>query len=140
MIVVLLLVSLLVTGSWTLAAPAAGLSVGSALAGLGVGSVVGALWQWPAPPPGTNPFATSNQGGLPSLLSVTVTTFATLLVSLPTVGLVVWSFFTPWAGLLALVVGVGLGVVVFQIGIAWGGRLLERRWPEVLSAVSERVG
>ena len=40
----------------------------------------------------------SNQGGLPSLLSVTVTTFATLLVSLPTLALVVWSIFTPWVG------------------------------------------
>jgi ABC-2 type transport system permease protein len=65
MIVVLLAVSLLVSGSWALAAPAAALSLGSALAGLGVGSVVGALWQWPAPPPGANPFASSNQGGLP---------------------------------------------------------------------------
>ena len=140
MILVLLLVSLVITGSWALAAPAAALSLGSALAGLGVGSVVGALWQWPAPPPGANPFASSNQGGLPSLLSVTVTTFATLLVSLPTLALVVWSIFTPWVGALALVVGLASGLVVFRIGISWGGRLLERRWPEALQAVSEKVG
>jgi ABC-2 type transport system permease protein len=37
-------------------------------------------------------------------------------------------------------VGLGSGVVVFKIGIAWGGRLLERRWPEALQAVSEKVG
>jgi ABC-2 type transport system permease protein len=140
MILVLLLVSLAITGSWGLAAPAAALSLGSALAGLGVGSVVGALWQWPAPPPGANPFASSNQGGLPSLLSVTVTTLGTLVVSLPTLALVVWSIFTPWAGTLALVVGLASGLLVFKIGIGWGGRLLERRWPEALSAVSERVG
>ena len=140
MIVILLLVSLVITGSWALAAPAAALSLGSAFAGLGVGSVVGALWQWPAPPPGANPFASSNQGGLPSLLSITVTTFATLLVSLPTLALVVWSIFTPWAGALALLVGLASGVVVFRIGIGWGGQLLERRWPEALQAVSEKVG
>jgi ABC-2 type transport system permease protein len=140
MIVILLLISLLITGSWALAAPAAALSVGSAFAGLGVGSVVGALWQWPAPPPGANPFASSNQGGLPALLSVTVTTLATLLVSLPTLGLVVWSIFSPWVGVLALVVGLASGLAVFKVGIGWGGRLLERRWPEALQAVSERVG
>jgi ABC-2 type transport system permease protein len=140
MIVVLLAVSLLVSGSWALAAPAAALSLGSALAGLGVGSVVGALWQWPAPPPGANPFASSNQGGLPSLLSVTVTTFATLLVTLPTLALVVWSIFDPWVGILALLVGLGSGLVLLRVGIRWGGRLLERRWPEALAAVSERVG
>ena len=52
----------------------------------------------------------------------------------------VWSIFTPWAGTLALVVGLASGLLVFKIGIGWGGRLLERRWPEALSAVSERVG
>ena len=140
MILVLLLVSLAITGAWALAAPAAALSLGSALGGLGVGSVVGALWQWPAPPPGANPFASSNQGGLPSLLSVTVTTLATLLVSLPTLALVVWSIFSPWVGALALVVALGSGLAVFKIGIDWGGRLLDRRWPEVLHAVSEKVG
>jgi ABC-2 type transport system permease protein len=140
MIAVLLVVSLVLTRRWELAAPAAALSLGSALAGLGVGSVVGALWQWPAPPPGSNPFASSNQGGLPALLSVTVTTFATMLVSLPTLALVVLSVFRPWVGVLALLVGLGLGLVVLKIGIDWGGRLLERRWPEALSAVSERVG
>jgi ABC-2 type transport system permease protein len=140
MIVVLLLISLAITGAWAMAAPAAAIALGSALAGLGVGSVVGALWQWPAPPPGANPFASSNQGGLPALLSVTITTLATLLVSLPTLALVVWSIFTPWAGVLALVVGLGSGLVVLKIGIDWGGRLLERRWPEALSAASEKVG
>ena len=140
MIVVLLVLSLLVTRNWALAAPSAALAVGSSLAGLGVGSVVGALWQWPAPPPGANPFASSNQGGLPALLSVTVTTFATLLVSLPTLALVVWSIFNPWVGILALVVGIGSGLLLLRAGIRWGGRLLERRWPEALTAVSERVG
>jgi ABC-2 type transport system permease protein len=139
-IVVLLAASLILTGRWELAAPAAALSLGSALAGLGVGSVVGALWQWPAPPPAGNPFASSNQGGLPALLSLTVTTFATMLVSLPTLALVVWSVFRPEVGIVALVVGPGLGLVVLKVGIDWGGRLLERRWPETLSAVSERIG
>ena len=54
------------------------------------------------------------QGGLPALLSATVTTFATLLVSLPTLALAVWSIFTPWVGALALVVGIGSGLAVLR--------------------------
>ena len=45
-----------------------------------------------------------------------------------------------WAGILALVAGLGLGVIILKVGIDRGGRLLERRWPEALQAVSERVG
>ena len=115
-------------------------SRGSVLAGLGVGSLVGALWQWPAPPPGANPFQTGNSGGLPALLSFTVTTFGTLIVSAPTIALVIWSFFTPWVGYLALPVGLASGLVVLRIGITQGGRMLDRRWPEALKAVSEKAG
>jgi hypothetical protein len=35
---------------------------------------------------------------------------------LPTIGLVIW-LFTPWVGLVALVVGLASGVVVLRIGI-----------------------
>jgi ABC-2 type transport system permease protein len=140
LIVIMLLVSVATTGEWRLLAPAAALALGLALASLGVGSVVGTLWQWPAPPPGANPFAGSNKGGLPSLLSFTLATFSTLAVGLPTIALVIWSFFTPWVGVVALVVGLASGIVVLRIGIRLGGRLLDRRWPEVLQAVSERTG
>ena len=132
--------SVATTGQWQLLPPTAGLSLGLALASLGVGSVVGAVWQWPAPPPGANPFAANNTGGLPALLSLTATSFGTLAVGLPTIGLVIWSFFTPWVGLVALLVGVVSGLVVLRIGIRWGGRLLDTRWPDVLRAVSERAG
>jgi ABC-2 type transport system permease protein len=53
---------------------------------------------------------------------------------------VIWSFFTPWVGLLAAPVGLASGLAVLKVGIGWGGRLLDRRWPEVLQAVSERAG
>ena len=139
MIVILLLVSLVITGSWALAAPAAALALGSAFAGLGVGSVVGALWQWPAPPPGANPFAEQQ----PGRAAVAAQRHGhhpsrTLLVSLPTLGPGRLVDLHPLGGRLALVVGLASGLVVFKVGIGWGGRLLERRWPEALQAVSEK--
>ena len=75
--------------------PVLGLTVGLMLISLGVGAFVGTLWQWPAPPPGANPFQSGNNGGLPALLSFTVASFGTLLLAAPPIGLVVWSFFTP---------------------------------------------
>ena len=138
--VILLVVAIGFSGEWTLAVPVVGLTVGLMLISLGVGALVGALWQWPAPPPGANPFQTGNSGGLPALASFTVASFGTVLIAVPVIGTVVWSFFTPWVGWLSLPLGLLIGVVVLRFGISQGGRLLDRRWPEVLRAVSEKSG
>ncbi len=66
--------------------------------------------------------------------------FGTVLIAVPVIGTVVWSFFTPWVGWLSLPLGLLIGVVVLRFGISQGGRLLDRRWPEVLRAVSEKSG
>lgn len=137
---VLMGLGLALTSQWHLLPLQLRLTLGVALVGLGVGSVVGALWQWPAPPPGTNPFSSGNSGGLPSLLSFSVASLATAVLSLPVVALAVGAIWVPWLGWLALPVGVGIGVVALVAGITYGGRLLDRRWPEVLAAVGERTG
>jgi ABC-2 type transport system permease protein len=136
---VLLAAAVIVTGEWHLLPAAVGLTLGLILTGLGLGSVVGALWQWPAPPPGANPFQKGNSGGLPMLLAALVTMSGTLILSLPTIVLVIWTFFTPWVGYLTIPVGLVCGLIVLRIGISQGGRLLDRRWPEVMQAVSERT-
>jgi ABC-2 type transport system permease protein len=138
MLVVLLAAAMLLTGRWDLLGAVLGLTLAFLLGGLGVGSFVGALWQWPAPPPGANPFQKGSSGGLPTMLSFSVSTLGTLVVGLPALAVVVGSAFTPWVGWLAVPVGVLTGAVVLRIGVDQGGRLLERRWPEVMAAVSER--
>jgi ABC-2 type transport system permease protein len=139
LIVILLGFAMITTGEWHLLVQAVGLTFALMLTGLGVGSLVGTLWQWPAPPPGANPFSLGNAGGLPSLLSFAVTMFCTLILTLPTIALVVWSFFTPWVGYLTLPIGLVCGFIVLRIGIAQGGRILDRRWPEAMLAASERA-
>jgi len=69
-----------------------------------------------------------------------VTSAVTILVALPTAALVVASFWYPWAGWVALPVALACGLLAVWLGITWGGRLIDRRWPEVLASVSERVG
>jgi ABC-2 type transport system permease protein len=137
--VILLCVAMIITGEWQLLVPAVGLALALLLTGLGVGSLVGTLWQWPAPPPGANPFTRGNAGGLPSLLSFTLTMFGTVILALPTIALVIWSFATPWIGYLTLPVGLVCGFIVLRIGIMQGGRILDRRWPEAMLAVSEKA-
>jgi ABC-2 type transport system permease protein len=137
--VILLAIAMITTGAWHLLVPAVGLTFALMLTGLGVGSFVGTLWQWPAPPPGANPFTRGNAGGLPSLLSFTLTMFGTLILALPTIALVIWSFFTPWLAYLSLPVGLVSGLLVLRIGMEQGGRVLDRRWPEAMLAVSEKA-
>ena len=112
--------------------------LGVGLIGLGVGSWAGAIWQVPAPPPGASPFAKNEGGGVAALLSFGITTGITMALSLPTIGLVIGSFFVPWLGYLGIVVAAVSGVIVLRIGIRKGGERLDRRWPEVLSAVSSK--
>jgi ABC-2 type transport system permease protein len=138
-LIVLLVGTAIVSGEWRLLPMVAGVSLGIALIGLGVGSFVGSLWQWPAPPPGANPFQKGSSGGLPSLLSFTASSLGTFVLSLPLVALAAGSFWLPWLGWLALPVGVAVGYVVLRIGIVQGGKLLDRRWPEVMAAVSEKA-
>jgi ABC-2 type transport system permease protein len=138
LLTLLLALALGLTGRWDLLVPVLALTVGLTLVGLGVGAFVGGLWQWPAPAPGANPFQKGNSGGLPSLLSFSVTTTATLVLGLPTITLAVGSFWYGWLGYLAIAVAVVSGVVVLRLGIRKGGRLLDRRWPEVMLSVSER--
>jgi ABC-2 type transport system permease protein len=140
MLVVLLTFAFVVTGTWSLLGPAVGLTATFLLTGLGVGSFVGALWQWPSPPPGANPFQRGSSGGLPALLSFSVTTLATLLLALPAIALAVASAWAPWLGWLTVPFGLATGLVVLRLGVRRGGRVLERKWPEVMLAVSERTG
>lgn len=139
-LLVLIVVSGVVTGRWDLMPQVVGLSVGLGLIGLGVGSWVGSIWQWAAPPPGANPFQKGSSGGLPAFLSFGLATAGTMVLALPTIAAVVGSIWVPWLAYVGLVVGVVSGLVVLRIGVAQGGKLLDRRWPEALASVSERNG
>ncbi|SDV00015.1 ABC-2 type transport system permease protein [Microlunatus sagamiharensis] len=139
MVVVHLLTALL-SGGWAFVPAAVGLSAALALGGLGVGAWVGAVWQWPTPSPGDSPFQRGSSGGLPALASAGAVLLGTTLAGLPPLALLLGGlFWRPWLGWVALPVGVLVGVVVLRVGIVRGGRLLDRKWPEVLSAVSERA-
>ncbi len=140
LLVIISVITLATSGQWHLTTQVLALVVGLTLIGFGVGSYVGALWQWPAPPPGASPFQRGSSGGLPALLSFLVSTGLSVGLALPLIALVIGSFWVGWLAVVALVLAVVGGLVVLRYGIRLGGRTLERRWPEVLRAVSDRTG
>ncbi|BAK34198.1 hypothetical protein MLP_11840 [Microlunatus phosphovorus NM-1] len=137
-LVVLTVLGLGLSGAWQLWLPVVAVSIPLILVSLGVGTFVGTLWQWPAPPPGANPFQKGSSGGFPALASFSVTGLVSLILSTPTIGLVIASFWTGWLAWLGLVIGLAIGAITVWQGVVRGGARLDRRWPEVLAAISER--
>ncbi|MGH1526639.1 hypothetical protein ACRAWC_22575 [Leifsonia sp. L25] len=121
-------------GDWLPAPGLLGLSLGMLLAGVAVCSVTSARFVFPVPEPGDNPFR-SRPGANISLLGPTFAAWGVIAVlSLPEIVLLVVSLVTReavwgWLGLLAAVV---LGGVLLVVGVRVGGRLLDRRAPELL--------
>jgi ABC-2 type transport system permease protein len=111
-----------------------GLALGVLGSGLGVASVSSALIVLPVPAPGDNPFRSRPGANLTS----TVQTFAVWgilgVLCLPEIVLLVAAQLTGSAvlGWIGVVVGVVLGAALFVVGVVWGGRILDRRGPELL--------
>ena len=127
------------TSTWALLPGLLGIGFGVALCGFGVASVVSARVVFPVVAPGDNPFkAPAGAGVTASLTSFAAIGIATAL-ALPELALGVASFFTGSAmlGWLALLVGLALGSVVAVVGIRIGGRVLDRRGPELLTALAK---
>ena len=59
------------------------------------------------------------------------------MLAAPTIALVIASFWVGWLGWLGLGVGAVIGSLALWQGVVRGGGVLDRRWPEVLSAVSD---
>jgi len=139
LVVILIAVAAALVGRWDMLIMVSGLTAGLMLTGLGVGALIGSLWQWPAPQPGANPFQSSSSGGLPALLSLSASTLGTLIASLPVIIPAVLWIWWPWVGYLTPPIGLVCGLLALRIGIRQGGKVLDRRWPEVMVAVSERT-
>jgi ABC-2 type transport system permease protein len=136
-LVVLTVLALALSGAWSSWPAVLAVGVTLTLVSLGVGAFVGTLWQWPAPPPGASPFQKGNSGGLPSLAAFGVTSGVSLLLAAPTIALVIGSVWVPGLDWLGLGVGLLIGGLSLWQGVVRGGAVLDRRWPEVLSAVSD---
>ncbi|WP_432548589.1 hypothetical protein [Kineococcus sp. SYSU DK004] len=136
-VVLLAVVPAAAGGRWALLPAVLGLSLALYGAGLGVSCVSSALAPYPAAPPGGNPFQTPRGAAAATLVAQLVTTLVTAVVALPTAAAAVATLLgVTWAGWLALLLGAATGALAVRTGIVQGGRVLDRRAPEVLATVS----
>lgn len=115
-------------------------SLGSALGlsaiAAGAGAWVGGFLPGQAPAPEASPFGRGSSGGIQTFLAMIIVGPITLVLGAPAFGFAIAAIWFPALGWVSLACGVIVGAGALWAGTALGGRLLDRRWPEVLAAVS----
>jgi ABC-2 type transport system permease protein len=128
-------VSVSIAGRPLLAAPLIGVSCCLLLAGMGIGGVSSALMPYPVPRPGSSPFQQPNSTGGLSAVVQSVLFLLQLVLAAPAIVLgllaITGSTSAAWGSLGA---GVVIGLLALWLGTLWGGRVFERRGPELLAA------
>lgn len=121
-------------GDWSVLPSVIGVSACILLAGLGLSSIISARFPYPAVRPGDSPFNQPQASGTAAGLIQSLAFFAAIVVTVPTLVLAALGFLVGseihWA---ALVLGIATGVAGLILGIRWGGRIFERRGPELLA-------
>ena len=130
--VVVSVLGTVVGGRPELAPAAVGLAVGTLLVGNGVAAVSSVALAFPVPPAGSNPFSGNAGAGAAALLQQGASMLVLGPLLLPLGGLAVWAWFVPAAGWLLVAVGTAWGVGLLAVGISVGGRVMDRRGPELL--------
>lgn len=128
-------VTVFVLDDWRLLPPLVGVSTALLLGGLGVGSITSARFPYPAVRPGDSPFQQPQSTGAITALVQSITMLGSILVAAPAIGFGALGMFDDPAWYAAsFAAGVGLGIAVLALGITLGGRVFDRRGPEILAA------
>jgi ABC-2 type transport system permease protein len=124
-----------VLNDWRLLPSLLGVSTALLLAGLGVGSITSARFPYPAVKPGDSPFQQPQATGTITALVQSITMIGSLLIALPAL-VFAWLgiFVDPAWHAASFASGVGLGLLVLAIGVTAGGRVFDRRGPEIIGA------
>lgn len=113
-----------------------GATLGLTLVVAGIGSAISPWMPGQAPAPEASPFGRGSSGGAEALLGMLAMSLGGAVLAAPALGTAVGALWLPWLGWLSLALGVGGGALVVWAGVVIGGRALDRRWPELLAAVS----
>ena len=123
-------------GAWGVFPFAFGLGLGTLIANQGMSLLISSFLNGTAPPPGTNPFASTSKGQGAAFLASVLQMIGSVILLLPAAGIAFASYRFPLLGWLFLPVGPILGLLAALGLISLGGRRLDRTWPEVLKAVT----
>lgn len=130
-------ISCAVSGEWQLLPGLLGLALGALLSGAAVSAVVSARFIYPVPKPGSSPFATPEGSMMRTMLVQLASMVVCAVLLAPTavlfvIALVSGEALFQW---LALVVGVGLGVLLLWLGIRLGAHWFDRAQAETYQQV-----
>ncbi|MDN5765476.1 MAG: hypothetical protein L0H96_00225 [Humibacillus sp.] len=114
-----------------------GLSAALLGAGYAVSSVLSIVMPYPVAKPGESPFATPPGATGITLVAQLVAAMSSVLLAAPPIvlALLAWSG-AGWAVAATAVVGLAWGVLLFEVGVRVGGRIYERRSPELLMSLT----
>ncbi|AXK45736.1 hypothetical protein [Brachybacterium saurashtrense] len=113
------------------------IALGTLIGGWGTSMLLSVLLPYPSSPPGTNPMKDKSASSSNAMIAMAVAMVAVLVPMLPAVGVGIWGAvvgslaLTLLAGVLALVAG----AVVFLIGLRLAAVRLDARYPEVFQKV-----
>ncbi|MET1051219.1 MAG: hypothetical protein ABWX65_01130 [Mycetocola sp.] len=127
------MVSILFYGDWAALPSMLGVSTALFLGGVGLSSYISARLPYPAALPGDSPFQQPQASGTLAGLSQSLGLFGSLLVAAPALLFAVLGFTEdPAFHLAALFFGVGAGLIAVIVGVWAGGRVFDRRGPEIM--------
>jgi ABC-2 type transport system permease protein len=135
LIVIAAILSAAVYGAEWILPALLGVGLGVLFTGLGLSSVGSAQFPYPAVRPGDSPFAAPQAVGTASSLIQSLSFVVTIVLVSPTLAFAALSLFFPgWWSWGALFTGLVLGSLFLWLGVTWGGRIFDRRSPEILGA------
>ena len=128
-------ISIAVYGDWTELPALIGVSSSILLVGLGLSSVISAAFPYPAVRPNDSPFSQPQSGGSSAGLIQGMSFLGIILLTAPALAAAVLGFiYGGWFPLLALGIGLVVGLATLLLGVRAGARVFERRGPELLAA------
>ena len=133
---VLCVVTCLLAGRLDLLPASVGAAIGLMAISAGAGAWVGSFLPGRAPAPESNPFGRGSSGGAQSFLAMIIMSPITLVLGAPAFGFAIAAIWIPPLGWVSLACAVIIGAAALWGGMVLGGRILDRRWPEVLTEVS----
>jgi ABC-2 type transport system permease protein len=124
-----------VLDDWRLLPSLLGVSTALLLAGLGIGSITSAAMPYPVVKPGDSPFQQPQSTGALTALVQSITMFGSLILAVPAIGFAALGIFDdPSWHAASLAAGAGIGLLMLVIGVFAGGRVFEKRGPEIVAA------
>jgi ABC-2 type transport system permease protein len=127
------LVSVILLGDYSILPGLLGLSLCVLLVALGISSVISAGFPYPAVHPGDSPFAQPQAAGAGGSVIQSLSFLLTIVLAAPVVLLVFLNPALPSVQYFGLGLGALIGIAALIGGVAWGGRIVDRRAPELLA-------